>query len=458
MKAWIHSHCRGDLLSENDVVESLTKEGLNTYVLGSDSPDGPGIVFFDNLDQKLIDFYKEISFVNNVKVLFIATSLDILTDSCVWSLLKAGASDVLAWDQLENSSKEVLARFKRWDEIDQIIESSLVQDFIIGKSPTWKSILREVVEVAIFTDASALITGETGTGKELIARLIHSLDRRTEKRDLVVLDCTTIQPELSGSEFFGHEKGAFTGAITSRDGAFALANEGTLFLDEVGDLPAGLQAQLLRVIQEHTYKRVGCNTWQSTDFRLICATNKDLVQEVKDGRFRSDLYYRIAGFVCKLPLLCERIEDILLLAKFFIKQFRLRPENDESCRIDRSVCEYLLKRDYPGNIRDLKQLCAQISYRTVGDYITLGSIPKEMWGTVQSGAMSWQDENFKSSIHKAVSLGVGLKEIGRTAEAAAVRAALVSVNGKLKDAARKLGVTERTLQMRRATLRNQRQA
>src|SRR5262249_683962 len=148
--------------------------------------------------------------------------------------------------------------------------------------------------------------GESGTGKELIARLIHDLDSRPGKPPLVVVDCTTIVPGLSGSEFFGHERGAFTGAINTRDGAFALANGGTLFLDEIGELPQPMQAELLRVIQERKYKRVGSNAWQHTDFRLVSATNMDLESGVAKGAFRGDLYYRIAGWVCRTPPLRER--------------------------------------------------------------------------------------------------------------------------------------------------------
>ena len=133
--------------------------------------------------------------------------------------------------------------------------------------------------------------------------MIHRLDSRLEKRELVIVDCTTIVPELSGSEFFGHERGAFTSAIAAREGAFALADRGTLFLDEVGELPIGLQAELLRVVQERTYKRVGSNAWKNTSFRLVCATNRDLLQEQAHGRFRRDFYYRIAAWTCRLPAL-----------------------------------------------------------------------------------------------------------------------------------------------------------
>src|SRR6516162_7426096 len=162
--------------------------------------------------------------------------------------------------------------------------------------------------------------GESGTGKEMLAQLIKELDFTARTANLTVVDCTTIVPELSGSEFFGHERGAFTGAINARDGAFALANGGILFLDEIGELPLPLQAQLLRVIQERSYKRVGGSTWHRTEFRLVCATNRNLLEMVTRGEFRADLFHRIASFICKLPPLRERIEDIIPLAEHFFRQ------------------------------------------------------------------------------------------------------------------------------------------
>src|SRR5262249_34154921 len=141
----------------------------------------------------------------------------------VWSLLEAGAADVLAWDA-KDSASEIAVRLERWDAVDEVLDSPLVANNLVGKSQSWRAVLRQCVELGKFSSASVLLTGENGTGKELAARLIHSIDARADKQDLVIVDCTTIVPELSGSEFFGHEKGAFTGAASARDGAFALAN------------------------------------------------------------------------------------------------------------------------------------------------------------------------------------------------------------------------------------------
>ena len=221
---------------------------------------------------------------------------------------------------LAHGGRDVAARFERWSAVDELVASPIVQKNLVGTSRAWRALLRQVVEVARFTASPVLILGESGTGKELIARLIHALDARQDKRDLVVLDCTTVVSELAGSEFFGHERGAFTGAMNPRDGAFAQADGGTLFLDEIGDLPLPLQAQLLRAVQEHTYKRVGGNSWHATRFRLLCATHRALLDDVDAGTFRADLYYRIGGVVCRVPPLRERPEDIIELFRHFVAQ------------------------------------------------------------------------------------------------------------------------------------------
>jgi len=256
-----------------------------------------------------------------------------------------------------------------------------------------------------------------------------------------VLDCSTVVPELSGSEFFGHERGAFTGAASERDGAFALANGGTLFLDEIGELPLPLQAQLLRVVQEHSYKRVGGNTWRRTEFRLVCATNRDLSELVRRGEFRADLYYRIASFVCKLPALRDRSEDIILLAQHFLRQ---ACPNVEAPDLDPAVRNYLLRREYPGNVRDLRQVVSRLMYRYVGDgMITVGNVPPEERPPPEQENGRWLDLPFERAIQRALLFGAGLKEIGRAAEDIAVRIASEQEDGSLSRAARRLGVTER---------------
>ena len=152
-----------------------------------------------------------------------------------------------------------------------------------------------MIETILFSQAPILLIGESGTGKELISRLIHALDKRADKKKLVVVDCTTIVPELSGCELFGHERGSYTNAIQSREGAFALANNGTLFLDEIGELPMNLQAELLRVLQEGMYKKVGSNSWQKTSFRLVCATHRNLKIAVEKRKIQAGSFFPYFG-------------------------------------------------------------------------------------------------------------------------------------------------------------------
>jgi transcriptional regulator with GAF, ATPase, and Fis domain len=320
---------------------------------------------------------------------------------------------------------------------------------LIGRSPAWLRLLRQAVEVARFSSGSLLITGESGTGKELVARLVHTLDPRPNKRELVILDCASVSPELSGSEFFGHERGSFTSAVAARDGVFSLANGGTLFLDEVGELPNALQAELLRAIQESTYKKVGSNTWQRTDFRLICATNRDLKAEEARGNFRLDFFHRIACARCHLPPLRERREDILPLAHYFLRKvFDDRPALD----FDPTVQEFLITRDYPGNVRELGQLVRRIALRHVGPGpVTVGAIPEEDRGPgLERLGRDWRDEEFQCALRRALASGASLHTIREQTADTVIEIALHDANGNLQRAAIRLGVTDRALQMRRA--------
>ena len=284
------------------------------------------------------------------------------------------------------------------------MRSPAIRDELVGECPAWRSVVRQVVEMARFTDAPVLFSGESGTGKELVARAVHELDPRSDKGALVVLDCTTIVPSLSGSEFFGHERGAFTGADSPRDGAFALADGGTLFLDEVGELPLTLQAELLRVVQEGTYKRVGSNQWRETRFRLVCATNRDLLAEAAAERFRRDFYFRIAGWLIALPPLRERRGDILPLTRHFLRRLQPDPEPPE---LDAPVRDFLLGREYPGNVRDLRHLVTRMRHRHVGPGpITLGDIPDDE-REAPARDRDWRDDGFERSVRTALERGWG---------------------------------------------------
>jgi len=448
MEIWHSSHGQKP---KPEILDALAQALYPHCASRSPSSRGPGIIFFDEITPKLFDLIREASQRGMERVIAVGLSRCGVKPAGIWSFLDAGASDVIAWHDSPDPAREVAARFERWLSVDAIVQSPLVRNNLAGQSAAWIRALRQIVEVANFTDSSVLITGESGTGKELFAQLVHTLDARGDKGSLVVCDCTTIVPELSGSEFFGHERGAFTGAVADRKGAFALANGGTLFLDEVGELPLNLQAELLRVIQERTYKRVGGNSWQKTNFRLVCATNRKLIEEQSRDRFRRDLYYRIASWTCHLPPLSERREDILVLAKHFIEQ--LRPDNPPG--LDESVRRYLVAREYPGNVRDLKQLVTRIVQHHVGPgVITVGDVPEDERPCGNDRPDTRGEEGMESAIRSAIAFGVSLKEIERTAGELAEKIVIEEEQGNLQRAAARLGVTDRALQMRRASRRS----
>lgn len=402
----------------------------------------------DRVDANVLEQLARLASPGTWRVLAIA--LEAFTDSRTsWQLLAHGAADVVVWRSNEDGAREVAARLERWTDVDAIVSSDVVKCNLIGRSPVWLRTIREVAEIAAYTDTPLLLGGETGTGKELIARLVHSLDRRPNKRDLVLVDCTTLVPELSGSELFGHERGAFTGAVSARDGACALANGGTLFLDEIGELPLALQAELLRVVQEGTFKRVGSNSWQKAKFRLVCATHRDLAAEVQRGAFRRDLFYRIAGITCTLPTLAQRQEDIIPLAEYFIRQ--VRPDlGTTGVEMDHAVRDYLVGRAYPGNVRDLRQLVTRMIARHPGTgYLSVGDIPHDERPASSDAVGDWRSEAFARGIRLALAAGASLREISSEASNLAIRIAMEEC-ASLSSAARRLGVSARALQLRRA--------
>ena len=224
---------------------------------------------------------------------------------------------------------------------------------IIGHSPALQKVLAQIATVAP-TEANVLILGESGTGKELVARAIHDLSARKD-RPLIRVNCASIPKELFESEFFGHVRGAFTGAIKDRVGRFDLADNGTLFLDEIGEIPLDLQSKLLRVLQEGQFERVGDERTRTVKVRLITATNRDLLAEAKAGRFRLDLYYRLSVFPIEIPPLRERLEDIGELAEHFIKQASRRLGVTRP-RLTKLHAQEFQSYDWPGNVRELQNV------------------------------------------------------------------------------------------------------
>ncbi|HHE54591.1 MAG TPA: PAS domain S-box protein, partial [Caldithrix abyssi] len=314
---------KGEYTSEIDV-DILAKDGSSRTILFS---RGPALLY-----------------EGNVPVGVLITGIDITDRKRAEDALKMALSEV---EQLKNRLEKENLYLQN--------EIKLTHNFeeIIGKSDVIKNILGKVEQVAA-TDSTVLILGEIGTGKELIARAVHSISRRND-HPLVKVNCAALPANIIESELFGHEKGAFTGAYARKIGRFELANKGTIFLDEIGDLPMDLQVKLLRVLQDGEFERLGNPNTIKVDIRIIAATNRDLEKAVENNTFREDLYYRLNVFPIKVPSLRERKEDIPFLVNHFIKKFCKKIGRKIEI-IPQKIMDGLLAYDWPGNIRELENI------------------------------------------------------------------------------------------------------
>jgi formate hydrogenlyase transcriptional activator len=251
-------------------------------------------------------------------------------------------------------------------------------DGIIGSSKTLRAVLDQVRTVAS-AGSTVLIEGETGTGKELIAQAVHMKSQR-RSRPFVKLNCAAIPLDLLESELFGHERGAFTGAVTQRIGRFEAANGGTLFLDEIGDIPLELQSKLLRVLQEQEFERLGGTYTHRVDVRIVAATNQDLAGLVEEKQFRMDLYYRLNVFPIALPPLRQRLDDIPVLVAFFVQKFAGRMSKRIQ-KISQGSMDTLVRYPWPGNIRELQNFIERAVILTKGDVLQMPAMPSHLLST-----------------------------------------------------------------------------
>jgi two-component system response regulator PilR (NtrC family) len=256
---------------------------------------------------------------------------------------------------------------------------------IVGRAEPMLRIF-ELIDRVAPTDANVMIMGESGTGKELVAAALHARSLRKEY-PFVPINCAAIPDTLIESELFGHARGAFTGAVQTKKGLFESAHQGTLFLDEVGELPLQTQSKLLRVLQERMFRRIGENEDRSIDFRLICASKRDLNREMSEGRFRDDLYFRLNVIQIVVPPLRERREDIPVLAAYFVDKFAAKHWKPIS-RIDGEAMRVLLAYDYPGNVRELENLLERATIMEGGDVISVDSLPPNVTNIVKATATS----------------------------------------------------------------------
>ncbi|MEN2994798.1 MAG: sigma-54 dependent transcriptional regulator [Thermodesulfovibrio sp.] len=307
---------------------------------------------------------------------------------------------------------------------------------IIGKSSQIQKVLTFIDKLSK-TDTTVLIMGESGTGKELVAKMIHKKSSRADK-PFIPVNCAAIPSELLESELFGHEKGAFTGAHNCRYGRFELANEGTIFLDEIGDMPLHLQVKILRVIQEKTFERIGGTRPIRVDVRIIAATNKDLENEVKEGRFREDLFWRLNVVPVVIPPLRERKEDIPLLCDYFIEKFSKK--FGYSLKIKPEVMEIFLNYTWPGNVRELENLIERLYVLNEDGIVDIKDIPEK----IKFGEYSFKRELIPEDLNP-FSAGIDLNEVLREYEKKLILHAL-NLHGWVKSkAAKYLNINRTTL-------------
>jgi len=364
-------------------------------------------------------------------------------------VIKSGAYDYITkplvpdevLSVLNSISKETGAKNTAVDKTKKSPKQYDDSTFVPGQSKESRELYHQV-EIVANTDYSVILYGESGTGKEVIAKTIHNMSKRRNK-PFIAMDCGTLSKELSGSELFGHMKGAFTGALADKEGHFELANGGTLFLDEVTNLSYDIQASLLRVIQERKFKRVGGNKEMLLDVRVIVASNENLQEAYKKGKFREDLYHRFNEFSINLPRLANRKDDIPLFADFFLQ--KTEAELGKSIKgFDDDVMELFINYPWPGNLRELRNIIRRSALLTTTDKINIQSLPFELVSDNKKISLAEQGESsvtdtavLKKEIH--------LKDTAAKAEYEAILKALEQVNFNKSKAAELLNIDRKTL-------------
>jgi DNA-binding NtrC family response regulator len=322
-------------------------------------------------------------------------------------------------------AREKIALEKKSRQLERLVRDGSASPGIVGQSPALLKVLSLIEKIAP-TDSPALITGESGTGKELVARSIHTKSLRADA-PFVVVNCGTLQETLLETELFGHEKGAFTGAVAAREGLFEVAHKGTLFLDEIGEMSPVLQVKLLRALQQGEIRRLGSNRSINVDARVIAATNVDLKGAISAGRFREDLFYRINVFPIEMPPLRDRREDIALLVGHFLAVISVPGKGPFS--ITEQAMEALARYSWPGNVRELMNTVERMKILADGSTLDLAAVPAEVLGESRSEALSCLDPNLPMA----------------TVERLHILQVLRHTGGNKTRAAATLGISTRTL-------------
>jgi two-component system response regulator AtoC len=369
-----------DLLEDEgfDVVEADSGASVLNALTASNG-DRPGLVMMDIRlpDQSGLDVLREAQ-SGQGEGLPVIMMTAFGTSNVAIEAMRLGAYDYITKPfDLDDVLLTIKRYFERQQLSNQVIElSSLLgerdpNELIIGNSPAMQEVYKTIGRVA-GSDATVLVTGETGTGKELVATVLHRISTYAHG-PLIKVNCAALPETLLESELFGHEKGAFTGAINQRKGRFEMANKGTIFLDEVGEMSLATQKKLLRVLQEREFERVGGSVSVKIDTRVIAATNKILPQEIEAGRFREDLYYRLNVISVYLPPLRDRKEDIPLLVEYFVGKHRYR-QDASPARVSQDAMNAMMEYDWPGNVRELQNLIERAIVLSQGGIITADQI------------------------------------------------------------------------------------
>ena len=364
--------------------------------------------------------------------------------------LKLGAFDYITKPFEQSELRNVVGKAAKTRELTQRDVAPELSEpgryRLIGQSPPMAEVY-QIIERVADTPSTVLLTGESGTGKELIARALHeNSSRRT--RPFIRVNCAAIPRDLLESELFGYEKGAFTGAVTSKPGRFELAHEGTLFLDEIGEIPANMQVKLLRAIQEQEFERVGGIKTIEVDVRLVAATNRELAEEIRAGRFREDLYYRLNVVQVRLPPLRERKSDIPLLVGHFVRRFRERLKKECTGTTDAAM-DRLLAHPWPGNIRELENVIERCMLFCDGDKISVQDLPLEVRATgTEVAEPPRREETASESVEPTPTPGLkeAVREAASRVERELIVKALEQTGGNVTHTARLLKISRKSLQ------------
>jgi DNA-binding NtrC family response regulator len=414
------------LASASEALKVLERESFDVVITDLQMPGMTGLEFIHHLQRR----------PHGAQVLMVTAHASVAS---AVDAIRHGAFDYIEKpfdvDQIEQLVARAMQHGRLLDRRQKVQTATTGPVEMIGASPAMQALRSRIQQIAA-TSETVLITGESGTGKELVARAVHAASARAAA-PLVSLNCPVLSAHLLESELFGHERGAFTGADSPRTGRFELADGGTILLDEITEIDPSLQAKLLRVLQERTFEKVGSSITREIDVRVLATTNRDLRREVAEGRFREDLYYRLAVVPLAIPALRDRREDVPQLAEHFLWRAAARLQRDP-CTLERAAIELLTEYHWPGNVRELENIITRASVLNLGNSISAEEL--RGWLIDAPGATNTDPTGVEPAV-TAFEAGLNLDEMERKL----IEATLERFNGHRAKTAEALGIGIRTL-------------